>query len=201
MNSPAHYEYTCTSTYKSKAMFLLKECKKLKKSRGTVYERTRGCCLFNVIVNELERESIWTQICVPFLLCLWVLHACASKYSNLTACLFGRKRENERLGFWLNDRSLNSMIFYHAEKPLIRFIIYTTLVLRGCLCLISLLSVVDGFMIRTVRVVLTNSGICNCLVDYVLTKIRIVEEDELLPAVLGHHLHDDLIKIDRWADH
>lgn len=34
-----------------------------------------------------------------------------------------------------------------------------------------------------------------------LTKIGIIEEDELLPAVLGHHLHDDLIEIDRWADH
>lgn len=40
-----------------------------------------------------------------------------------------------------------------------------------------------------------------CRADHVLTKIRIVEEDELLPAVLRHHLHDDLIQIDWWADH
>lgn len=92
-------------------------------------------------------------------------------------------------------------MFYHAEKPLIRFIIHTTLVLIGLLGFISLMSVIDIIMIRTVRVVLTNTGINDCLVDYVLTKIRIVEEDELLPAVLRHHLHDDLINIDRWADH
>lgn len=35
----------------------------------------------------------------------------------------------------------------------------------------------------------------------VLTKIRIVEEDELLPAVFRHHLHDDLIEIHGWTDH
>lgn len=35
----------------------------------------------------------------------------------------------------------------------------------------------------------------------ILTKIGVIEEDELLPAVLRHHLHEDLIEIDRWADH
>lgn len=35
----------------------------------------------------------------------------------------------------------------------------------------------------------------------VLTKIWVIEEDELLPAVLGHHLQDDLVKVDGWADH
>ena len=34
-----------------------------------------------------------------------------------------------------------------------------------------------------------------------LTKIWVIEEDELLPAVLRHHLQDDLVKVDRWADH
>lgn len=34
-----------------------------------------------------------------------------------------------------------------------------------------------------------------------LTKIRVIEEDELLPAVLRHHLQDDLVKVDRRADH
>lgn len=34
-----------------------------------------------------------------------------------------------------------------------------------------------------------------------LTKIGIIEEDKPLPAVLRHHLHDDLIEIDGWADH
>lgn len=35
----------------------------------------------------------------------------------------------------------------------------------------------------------------------ILTEIRVVEQDELLPAVLRHHLHDDLVQIDGWADH
>lgn len=35
----------------------------------------------------------------------------------------------------------------------------------------------------------------------ILTKIWVVEEDELLPAVLGHHLQDDLVKVDGRADH
>lgn len=34
-----------------------------------------------------------------------------------------------------------------------------------------------------------------------LTKIRVIEEDELLPAVLRHYLQDDLVKVDGWADH
>lgn len=34
-----------------------------------------------------------------------------------------------------------------------------------------------------------------------LTKIRVIEEDELLPAVLRHHLQDDLVKVDGRADH
>lgn len=90
---------------------------------------------------------------------------------------------------------------YHAEKPLILFIIHTALVLNGLLYFISVMSVIDIFIIIILRVFFTNNGINDCLVDYVLTKIRIIEEDELLPAVLCHHLHDDLIEIDRWADH
>lgn len=35
----------------------------------------------------------------------------------------------------------------------------------------------------------------------ILTEIGVVEEDELLPAVLWHHLQDDLIKVDGRADH
>lgn len=35
----------------------------------------------------------------------------------------------------------------------------------------------------------------------ILTKIWVIEEDELLPAVLGHHLQDDLVKVDWRADH
>lgn len=38
-------------------------------------------------------------------------------------------------------------------------------------------------------------------IKYCLTKIWIIEKDKLLPAVLRHHLHDDLIEINRWADH
>lgn len=34
-----------------------------------------------------------------------------------------------------------------------------------------------------------------------LTKVRVVEKDKLLPAVLGHHLHDDLVEIDGRAHH
>lgn len=36
---------------------------------------------------------------------------------------------------------------------------------------------------------------------YFLTEIRIIEENKLLPAILRYHLHDDLIEIDRWANH
>lgn len=34
-----------------------------------------------------------------------------------------------------------------------------------------------------------------------LTKIRIIEEDELLPTILGNHLHDDVVEVHRWTNH
>lgn len=81
---------------------------------------------------------------------------------------------------------------YHAEKPLIPFIIHTSLVWPTAF---HFSHVSDRYLYNFFF------GINDCLVDYILTKIRIIEEDELLPAVLCHHLHDDLIEIDRWADH
>lgn len=71
--------------------------------------------------------------------------------------------------------------------------------------MVSLMSVPDIFRYLNQH----DKGILNkcsdletcCRADRILTKIGIVEEDELLPAVLRHHLHDDLIQIDWWADH
>lgn len=130
------------------------------------------------------------------------LSACAYTYPCLTVCLclFGRKGDRDsKQSFWLNHTSINWLMSYHAEKPFILLDRFTQSQLHR-----PTVSHVDNrylYNYQYIFIFLMNTSINDDFVVCFLTKIRIIEEDELLPAVLRHHLHDDLIEIDRWADH